>query len=276
MGGSSTVDPNKYLPAYQSSSPNFAGWSNLMGSTGTIADANLMHMADSPPEVRIADIPGLQGIVAREAEINALKSRALDEKLNPEVAQARQLAKERILADASEGPNKELSNIWTKLALSDAIATGAGTDGGFARSAIADSTRRDYIGDRDRRTDRLLMLAEANPEIVAGLDPSVLAGMQASAREANSTNREAYQLNNRMATSQRVSDLNSQFQQMLQAYAQQSQFDTAQRNALAQARLSAAMGQANANMGSSNALTGSLAGAGGAVAAAGLTALIAA
>tara|TARA_R110000868_G_scaffold73521_3_gene213182 strand:- start:23274 stop:24098 length:825 start_codon:yes stop_codon:yes gene_type:complete len=273
MGGSTpSVNPNNYLPAYKSTSPDFTQWANLLGTSGTMADRNLSRATNTLPELRTADIPGLQEMFARETELNALKSKQLDEQLNPAVAAARELSKQRILADASEGPSTELSNIWTKLALGDTIATGANSDSGFARSALADATRRDYIQNRDLRTDRLLALSAANPVLQAGIDPSALASLTTGAKEQNMQNREAYSANNRAGTAQRAADLNNQFQQMLQALAQQRQFDTGQRNALAQARLTSAVNSANTATGASNSTTTGLIAGGGAIAAAALVA----
>lgn len=154
---------------------------------------NLIKAAlKAPPEVRTADVSALQETAKRQAELNGLNRNALEESINPDVAAARKELASQISGDLAGGPSTELSNLWLKKGLADIIATGASTDSGFAHSALADSTRSDYIADRTRLQGNAAALLAANPQQDAGIDPGSLAQLEHDTKGGNMDARDAF------------------------------------------------------------------------------------
>lgn len=215
----------------------------------------------STPELRTFDINGLQTMARREALINAIESKKLEETVSPDVARTRVELSKQIADDLEGGPSVELSNMWLKQGLADAIATGADTGSGFARSAIADSTRSDFIADRDRVQGKAGALLAANPQPEAGIDPGALASMDVQTKSDNANARDAWKTSVLAALGNQAGNATNAMQQYYQMVS-----GVEGQNAQAK----------NAASGSNSALWGNLAGAGiGAGAALGGTVLLA-
>lgn len=144
------------------------------------------------PELRKADLPHLQELAKREAEVNELESNLLESRVNPDVARARAELSHQVAGELEGGPSQELSNLWLKQGLADIIATGAKSNSGFARSALADRTRSDYTVDRDRIQNKAAALLAANPRPTAGIDPGALAQLDIATRGQNADSRDAW------------------------------------------------------------------------------------
>ena len=214
------------------------------------------------PETMRADIPYLQETARREAVINALNSEALERQLAPETARMRTGLRQQLEQDFAGGPSRELSNLWLRQGLSDVVGTGARTESGFARSALADRSRRDYFANRQGLQDRVAAYLQANPMPVAGIDPGSLAGIVSQVSADNINLRNAYQ-------QQVLGYLGAQAQNASNAFQQQSQMEMARRSQNA-AAANAASAAAASNQAS---LMGAGIGAGGQLAGAGITAL---
>ena len=227
------------------------GLSSALASGSKLTDTVL----STPPETRSVDLDYLQQMARREALINALESRGIERQVSPELAAAREELPRQINAELQGGPSTTLSNIWTKAGLVDAVATGVNTGSGFARSALADSTRRDFILDRDRVQGKAASLLAANPAPVAGLDPGSMASAITQTQSDNANARDLYKTSV-------LSALSNNSNNVFNAFQQSAQLEAARRSGNAQA----ANAVAGANAASSGATTGSLIGAGGAVA----------
>lgn len=234
-----------------------AGMMGALGMGRGVVDAAIR----ATPELRTADIDALQKMANREALINALKSAEMEKFLTPEVARMRELYDKQMLEDFEGGPSKELSNLWLKQGISDIVATGANLGSGFARSALADKTRRDYFANRMMQQDRTANYLAGNPMPIAGLDVGGLAGMSQQAKNENAAARDAYQ-------SQVLGFLGAQAGNVTNAFQQWSQMEAARRAQNAQA-----INQANAinaqnaaaASGNSSAMWGAGLGAAGAI-----------
>ena len=225
------------------------------------------------PETMRADIPYLQETARREAIINAMNAAALEREMTPETARMRTGLARQLEEDFAGGPSRELSNLWLRQGLSDVVGTGARTESGFARSALADRSRRDYYANRQALQDRVAAYLAANPMPVAGIDPGSLAGIISQVSADNINLRNAYQ-------QQVLGYLGAQAQNASNAFQQQTQMEAARRASdvaaynQAQAQNAAAANAASAAAASNRAsLMGAGIGAGGAIAGAGITAL---
>ena len=207
------------------------------------------------PELREQRTDALQRTAAREAEINALKSRALEERMDPRLAEVRRALSRQTAEDLEGGPSKELSNMWLKQGLADVISTGANLRSGFARSALADRTREDYYANRAAAQDRAARLLAANPMQLAGLDPGAIASYEAQMAAENANARDAYKAQN-------LGLMGNHAQNVMGAYQQWGQMDAQRRGQNLQAQ-NAAAAQGSGNR---TALMGAGIGAAGAVA----------
>lgn len=251
MGGSSGAVQAKPIQGYDSN------LRRTLGLSGNLVNASIA----STPELRSADLDYLQRMAAREAEINARTSADLEARLNPDLARARAALNTQVADDLEGGPSAQLSNQWLRSGLQDVIATGAGVDGSFARSALADSTRRDYYADRDRTQAKAAALLQANPLAETGLDVGSLATLSSQAKTANADARDAYKANN-------LNFMGAQAQNVLGAFQQAAQMEAQRRSGNAAAQ-NAARGAASAQSG---ATTGATLGAVGAIGGAALLA----
>lgn len=188
MGGSAS-------PASSASSapvvarPDSRYFSNALA--GLKASSNLTSsLATSAPELRTVDVRALQEMARKEALINALNSSAVEEQISPDTAAIRKELPRQIRTNLEGGPDQRLSNQWLRQGLSDVIATGADTGSGFARSALADSTRRDYYDEQTRQQQKAAGWLSANPSPVAGLDPGMLASATQTAKGSNADARD--------------------------------------------------------------------------------------
>jgi hypothetical protein len=209
------------------------------------------------PELREQMTDALQKTAAREAEINALKSRAMEERLDPRLAEVRKGLTRQTAEDLEGGPSKELSNLWLKQGLADVISTGANLRSGFARSALADRTREDYYANRAAAQDRAARLLAANPMQLAGLDPGAIASYEAQMAAENANARDAYKAQN-------LGLMGNQAQNVMGAFQQWAQMDAQRRAQNLQARnAAAAQGSSNqtALMGAGIGAAGALGGA---------------
>jgi hypothetical protein len=225
------------------------------------------------PETMRADIPYLQETARREATINALNAAALERQLTPETSRMRANLSKQLEEDFAGGPSQELSNLWLRQGLADVISTGASSESGFARSALADKTRQDYYDNRQGLQDRVAAYLAANPMPVAGIDPGSLAGIISQVSADNINLRNAYQ-------QQVLGYLGAQAQNASNAFQQQTQMEAARRASdiasynQAQSQNAAARNAASAAAASNQAsLFGAGIGAGGAIAGAGISAL---
>ena len=207
------------------------------------------------PEMRAQQIDALQRTAAREAEINAYKSRALEGQMDPRLAEVRKGLSRQTAEDLEGGPSKELSNMWLKQGLSDIVSTGANLRSGFARSALADRTREDYYLARAAAQDRAARLLAANPMQLAGLDPGAIASYQAQVAAENANAREAYQTRN-------IGLMSNQAENAMGGLQQFAQMDAERRAQNLQAKNAAA----SAGASNKGALMGAGIGAGGAIA----------
>jgi hypothetical protein len=225
-----------------------------------------------PPELRIADTDALQKAVARESLVNELKSRELDRQLNPEVATMREKLPREVLSELEGGPSTELSNLWVRQGLEDAIATGTRLGSGFARSSLADRTRRDFIADRDRIQTKAASIMAGTPRPVAGLDPGAIASNMTAVRSANADARDSHRGEVLGFLGNNASNVLNAFQQAMQMETQRrtnnAQLEAARRSGNAQATNA----MTGANLSNSGNLTGSLIAGGTSLAGAGLLA----
>jgi hypothetical protein len=209
------------------------------------------------PELREARTDALQKTAAREAEINALKSRALEERMDPRLAEVRKGLSRQTAEDLEGGPSKELSNMWLKQGLADIVTTGANLRSGFARSALADRTREDYYANRAAAQDRAARLLAANPMQLAGLDPGAIAAYETQMAAENANARDAYR-------NQNLGLMANQAQNVMGAFQQYAQMDAQRRAQNLQAQnAAAAQGSSNntALMGAGIGAVGALGGA---------------
>lgn len=226
-------------------------------------------VASVPPEMARADIPYLQETARREALINALSSQALERQLTPETARMREGLRQQLEQDFAGGPSQELSNLWLRQGLSDVIGTGTRTESGFARSALADRSRRDYFANRQALQDRVAAYLAANPSPVAGIDPGSLAGIVSQAAADNLNLRNAYRQQVLGALGSQAANVSGAFNQAMQMEAARSAANLSAYNQ-AMAQNVAAANVANAqNAAAYNQILASNAGARNAAAAAG-------
>jgi hypothetical protein len=243
MGGST--------PTPQTVQPSQSYYDGLVGSVG-LGQSLVNSAVALKPEVRTADIPGMQTTAYRESLINALKSAEAEKALTPDIAATRAELSRQINEDLTQGPSTELSNLWLKLGLADAVATGANTGSGFARSALADKTRSDYFTNRLLTQDRAKTHLADNPQPVVGLDPGALAQAQSQVKSDNISARENY-------GAQGLSFMGSQAANILGAMQQGNQYKASIDSSNADA--TNAMRTASAN--NQNALWGALIGSAG-------------
>jgi hypothetical protein len=220
------------------------------------------------PEMRAQKVDALQRTAAREAEINAYKSRALEAQMDPRLAEVRKGLSRQTAEDLEGGPSKELSNMWLKQGLADIVSTGANLRSGFARSALADRTREDYYLARAAAQDRAARLLAANPMQLAGLDPGAIASYEAQMGAENANAREGYQTRNLGLMSNQAENAMGGFQQFAQMDAQRrannAQIEANRRSQNLQAKnAGSAAGEGNktALMGAGIGAAGALAGA---------------
>ncbi|MCK9587891.1 MAG: hypothetical protein M0Q93_00845 [Terrimicrobiaceae bacterium] len=251
MGGSSSATVAKPISGYNQ---NMFSGLNLSNGVTNAAIA-------SSPELRTADISGLQSMAQRQSLINALNSAQMEKELTPEIANVRGELSKQVETDLTGGPSTALSNLWLKQGLVDQIATGVDTGSGFARSALADDTRADFYDNRDKQQSKAAALLSANPQPVAGLDVGSLAGIQTQAAADNANARDNYKTTV-------LGFLGNQSSNVMNAFQQAMQMEAARRSGNAAA--------ANAAAGAGSAQSGQLMGAGigaaGAIAGAGLLA----
>jgi len=212
MGGSSTPSPT-----YAQANPAYM--SGLLGQM-TLSNSLMNAAVAARPEVRGAGIDEMQTIAAREAFINAVKSAEMEKALTPEIAATRKELTTQTLQDLKEGPSKELSNLWLRNGIRDAIATGAKLDSGFARSAMADRTKSDYFTNRLLNQNKAASFLQANPQPLAGVNPGDLATASQQARADNMKARENY-------TAQVLAALSSNTQNASNAFQQAAQYNAA-------------------------------------------------
>lgn len=209
------------------------------------------------PEMRAQQIDALQRTAAREAEINAYKSRALEAQMDPRLAEVRKGLSRQTAEDLEGGPSKELSNMWLKQGLSDIVSTGANLRSGFARSALADRTREDYYLARAAAQDRAARLLAANPMQLAGLDPGAIASYQTQMAAENANARDAYQTRNLGLMSNQAENAMGGLQQFAQMDAQRRSQNIQAQNAAS----AAGAGNKTALMGAGIGAAGAVAGA---------------
>ena len=195
-------------------------------------------LISSPSELRTSNIDYLQKTADREATINALKSKQLDRVVNPNVAATREELNRQVNQDLSGGPSTQLSNIWLKQGLQNAIATGAQTDSGFARSALADNTRSDYMTERARLQDRAAGNVAANPELQSGVNPGDLASSITQANSDNANARDAYKSNVLGSLGNNATNSMNAFQQAMQTESTRRSGNASAANTMAGARMS--------------------------------------
>lgn len=208
------------------------------------------------PEMRAQQIDALQRTAAREAEINAYRSRALEAQMDPRLAEVRKGLSRQTAEDLEGGPSKELSNMWLKQGLSDIVSTGANLRSGFARSALADRTREDYYLARAAAQDRAARLLAANPMELAGLDPGAIASYQTQMAAENANAREAYQTRNLGLMSNQAENAMGAFQQFAQMDAQRRAQNLQAKNAGAAAGSSNNSAMWGAGIGAAGAIGG--------------------
>jgi len=225
---STSIDDIKfkdYITRPTTSAIDYGSWVAKIGDLLNLYNDSVSHGVTSPPEQQKANLPFLRRTANATDTLNELQSQQFDKTYNPQGYAARQAYGQRVLQDADEGPSKDLSNLWTKIGLENSIATGANTGSGFARSALADSTRRDYIADRDRRTAALGALADANPMKRTGLDTGAALARVQQTWDTNRTNRDTYAQNNRANEQQGVANLMGVVQGLMQTSAAQKSAD---------------------------------------------------
>lgn len=191
----------------------------------------------SPSELRTSDIGYLQKTADREAIINGLKSKELDRLLNPDVSATRDTLNGQIRQDLEGGPSTELSNIWLKQGLQDVIATGVDTGSGFARSALADKTRSDYMAERGRLQDRAAANVATNPMAQSGVNPGDLASNIAQVNADNANARDAYKSTVLSSLGNQAGNAMGAFQQAMQAESARRSENAAAANSMAGARM---------------------------------------
>jgi len=220
-----------------------------MGSALSLGNGVANAAIAMPAEVRQAEVDRLQTMAPREAVINALKSAEMEKLLTPEVAGVRVNLAKQAAQDFSAGPSKELSNLWLKQGLADAIATGAKSDSGFARSAIADSTRASYLQDRREQQDRAARFLSANPMPAAGLDPGSIASAMTGVNTANANARDAYKAQVLNILGNNAANVTNAFQQAMQMEAARRSGDAQAMNAMASANMQSASSRQAAILG---------------------------
>ncbi|MCK9587979.1 MAG: hypothetical protein WC069_06455 [Candidatus Shapirobacteria bacterium] len=172
-------------------SPSSSYTSNMLGAL-RLSSGTTSQLANTAPTLRSVDVRALQNMTRGESLLNALASQDVESKVSPDTLAVRNLLPAQVREDLEGGPSQALSNQWLKMGLNDVIATGAMTDSGFARSALADSTRRDYYDTRTAQQAKAAALLSANPAPVAGLDPGMLATTVQSTKNANADATDAW------------------------------------------------------------------------------------
>jgi len=237
MGGSSAA----------TTQPLGSGWTGAEMSALNLGNGVTMGAVNMPPELRDPNIQGLQTMAKDQSEINALNSKALEEEMTPGIADIRGQLTDQVQSDLKGDPSTQLSNMWLKQGLNDVITAGGNTNGTFARSALADTTRQDYYQNRDAQQAKAAALLQANPMPVAGLDVGSLAGTMTQASTDNANALDAYKANV-------LGALSNQQQNSMGAIQQSMQMEMQNRNNNTMAQ--------NTMTGSNKGLTGSLMGAG--------------
>ncbi len=248
MGGQSSPTPVMAQP--------LSGYTENAASGVRLGGQLTDYAIQLPPELRTPDIDQLQTLAEREATINALKSRRLEEMLDPEVARTRQELKSQVASDLEGGPNTELSNMWLKRGLQDIIATGADTRSGFARSALADKTRADYYANRAASQDRAAAYLRENPQAIAGLDVGSLASAYSQAKNDNANARDAQKAQFLSMAGNNVQNLMSAFQQAAAIEAQRRGQNAQAINAANAASASNSSALLGAGIGATGAIAG--------------------
>lgn len=189
MGGSASPAASAPSGGPVVSRPDQRYFSNAL--SGLKVSSSLNNTAAlSAPELKTVDVRALQDMASKEALINALKSKEVESTVSPDTAAIREELPRQIRMNLEGGPDQRLSNQWLRQGLSDVIATGADTGSGFARSALVDSTRRDYYDEQTRQQQKAGAWLSDNPSPVAGLDPGMLASATQTAKGANSDARD--------------------------------------------------------------------------------------
>lgn len=248
MGGSSpqTVDASRYITPPRSTSGDLNQWASLMGGTQDMQNQLLKETASVVPTMQVADVAGMQDMAQKEAAINAGASQANEKQFNPGAAALRQELPTSLAADLSGMPSQDLSNWWTKMGLSDTVATGTNTGSGFGRSALVDSTRQNYIQERQKEEALASNYLNANQAPVAGLDPGMLASLKATTKNQNDQNIQNYEAGNLQAAGADIAGMNSEIQGLMGATTQANQFDASNYQQYQQAMLNAASNNASA------------------------------
>jgi hypothetical protein len=241
MGGASTAAP-------------IQGYNNNMMAGLNLSNGVTNATIAASPVLQNMDINGLQTMAGNEALNNALNSAAMERQLTPDIASTRGELSKQVNADLTGGPSVQLSNEWLKQGLGDTIATGANTDGSFARSALADTTRQDYYQQRDANQAKAAQLLQANPMPTAGLDVGSLATYRTGVNAGN-----AQALNN--YTSNVLSALGNESSNVMNGFQQAMQMEAARRSgnaAAGNANSGAMLGLAGAGIGAAGAIGGGL------------------
>ena len=264
-------------PSYSTYSPRYiqqpAGYEAGIRGSVDLGRGVAEAAAGTPPELMRADVPYLQETAKREAVINALNAMALEKEFTPETARMRTGLAKQLEQDFEGGPSRELSNMWLRQGLDDVIATGAQTKSGFARSALADKTRRDYFATRQGLQDRVAAYLQANPMPVAGLDPGSIAGIISQVSADNLNLRNAYKQQVLGYLGAQAGNVSNAFQQASQMQANLNATNTSAYNQAMAQNTQARNAAAAAGAANSGALMGAGVGAGGAIAGAALIAL---
>lgn len=242
MGGSASSTPTYAQPLG-------ADYAAGMGSALSLGNGVGNAAVSMSPELRDVEVNRLQTMAPREALINALKSAELERTVTPDVAKVRTGLSSQMAQDLEGGPSAQLSNTWLKQGLADAIATGAKSDSGFARSAIADSTRQSYIQDRRDLQDRSSRFLSANPMPTAGLDPGSIASAMTGMNAANANARDAYKSQVLSILGNNASNVSNAFQQAMQMEAARRSGDAQAANSLAASNMQAASSRQAAILG---------------------------
>jgi hypothetical protein len=242
MGGSASATPTY-------AQPMGAEYAQGMGSALALNNGVANAAIAMPSELRQAEVDRLQTMAPREALINALKSAELERTVTPDVAKTRAGLSAQMSQDLEGGPSTALSNLWLKQGLTDALATGARSDSGFARSALADNTRASYIQDRQNLQDRAGRFLTANPMPVAGLDPGAIATTMTGVNSANANARDAYKTQVLNILGNNAANVSNAFQQAMQMEAARRANDAQSMNAMTSANMQAASSRQAAILG---------------------------
>lgn len=239
-----------------STSAPMTGYDNALIKSLRLSNNLTSAAIATPPELRTTDIDALQKQTRREALINAFTSKDAERELSPDIARAREELSTQIADDLEGGPSVKLSNQWLKSGLEGAIATGANVDGSFARSAVVDDTRTDYLNDRDRVQAKAAALLGANPQPVTGLDPGALASLTSQTKADNANARDNWRANILSFLGNSANNYSGALQQSMQMEAARRANNTLAKNAAAGATASNQSNGMAAGIGAAGAVAG--------------------